>query len=73
MVRDVKRIEGFLRELKYHWEAMPDLRLGQLIMDAHNGKDPFYVEDDVLMEEIRDFHEKSVDGQSGEGPVYDGG
>lgn len=73
-MRDVGRIEPFLRELAFHWKHMPDLRLGQFLVDALlEGTPPlYYIEDDALLEKLRDFSEKVADGQSGEGPVYDG-
>ena len=51
-MRDPKRIDRILKELKELWEKVPDWRLGQLIenvKEASGAKiDTFYVEDDHI-------------------------
>ena len=49
-MRDEKRIPVILDELRRIWEAYPDLRLGQLILNF-GPKDPalYYIEDDELI------------------------
>ena len=54
-MRDPKRIPDILDKLSALWEKYPDLRLGQLIANAHNCSpsrqcDIFYLEDDLLVE-----------------------
>lgn len=53
-MRDPKRIDEILGELRRVWEQQPDLRLGQLIVIATRPKDPcseiFYVEGDKLLD-----------------------
>jgi len=69
-MRDPSRIDGMLREIGWHWKRMPDLRLGQLLIDAYSvsgnafSPDIFNVEDDVLLEMVREFSEKAEDGRA---------
>lgn len=53
-MRDITRIRPFCEELAVQWEKCPDMRFGQLVVNAL-GTDFFYVEDDVAMEKIRAF------------------
>ena len=56
-MRDKDRIRPICERLAVAWERFPDMRLGQLICNAYAGvtKDPFFVEDDVLIEMIEEF------------------
>lgn len=47
--RDPARIDIVLAALRAYWLANPDLRLGQIVVNAASGGDPFSVEDEVLM------------------------
>lgn len=62
MMRDEHRIEPFLVELGELWKKYPDLRFGQLVMNLQatisKNPDPFYTEDDQMLEAIRSFAEK---------------
>ena len=53
-MRDPARIQEFCNELAVLWERhCPDWRFGQLVenvLRANNISDPFYVEDDVMIE-----------------------
>jgi hypothetical protein len=55
-MRDPARIVKILGRLLTVWEAHPDLRLGQLIINAAmvrpNHLDPFYIEDEVLISKL---------------------
>lgn len=57
--RDPNRIEPTLRILEAVWKENPDWRLGQLISNASyyatEHLDPFYVEDDTLVDGIRNL------------------
>ena len=58
-MRDPKRIPIMLEELKTLWETQPDWRLGQLIANlsrAANIEDPFFVQDDRLLEIIKTWN-----------------
>jgi hydrogenase maturation factor HypE len=56
--RPEERIDVILEELEEYWKESPDLRLGQIIggIGQQNGfgKDPFYMEDDVVLRELED-------------------
>lgn len=52
-MRDVNRIEPMLEELKCVWEQYPDLRLGQLICNIVPEDKLYYVEDDMMLEQIK--------------------
>lgn len=54
-MRDPNRIPAIIGLLRDVWEASPDVRLGQLILNAHarvpgNSADLFYLEDEHLFE-----------------------
>ncbi len=51
-MRDPKRIEPMLNQLRTTWYANPNMRFGQLLVTATGVKDPFYVEDDKLREKL---------------------
>lgn len=48
-MRDPARIAKTLGAIKACWETCPDMRLGQLLWALADG-DPFYIEEDVLVE-----------------------
>lgn len=50
-MRDPERIGPLLNRLAAAWKLCPDLRLGQLIVNAAAG-DPFYLEDETLITRI---------------------
>lgn len=54
-MRDPKRIRPLLNELAILWEKNPDLRLGQLLYSLSVDTDVFYMEDDVLLQKIRQY------------------
>lgn len=57
MARDPERIETVLEELEDYWSEHPDLRLGQILSNISQEKgykDAFYIEDDELVEELRE-------------------
>ena len=53
-MRDPKRIPEMLSALHELWNYFPDLRLGQLIVSLNHNQDPFYLEDDKLLEKIKE-------------------
>ena len=58
-MRDPNRIPIMLEELKILWETHPDWRLGQLIVNlsrAEGFEDPFFVQDDSLLNTIRTWN-----------------
>ena len=56
-MRDPKRIERVLAELRSAWYCYPDMRLGQLIESAAatapKAHEAFYLEDDALVAGLR--------------------
>jgi len=53
-MRDPGRINRILALLRRHWLRNPDLRLGQIVINATpDGMDPFYVEDDDIEAALR--------------------
>lgn len=60
MPRDPKRIKRILEVVRAAWEAHPDLRLSQLIMNTHDGvrdySPLYYREDEVLEQGIKDLY-----------------
>lgn len=58
-MRDPDRIVDVLAQLLITWQEFPDMRLGQLLVNVTGKSDVFYVEDDVLMDELREFLETS--------------
>jgi len=60
-VRDPKRINIVLDVIRGIWNKYPDLRLTQLIINAvHPIEDPFYIEDDILIEKLKKYPKKTI-------------
>lgn len=62
-MRDIKRIRKFCNSLATAWELLPDWRFGQLMSNIFcqmksEGKDPFFPEDDSMIEYIEQYIEK---------------
>lgn len=69
-MRDPKRIDRILQEISNIWHKYPDMRLGQLIGNVLEGAALYYVEDDGLVNALKDTYEGarekvqfSLDGQ----------
>ena len=60
-MRDPARIDDVLAAVRAAWAESPDLRLGQLIVNAVRPTNPcpevFYTEDDALVQGLRSFRE----------------
>ena len=59
-MRDINRIDKFCAELAQIWkENVPDWRFGQLIVNVIGSmtKDPFFPEEDEMIEVFREFFE----------------
>jgi len=57
-MRDPKRIPEILKRLEVVWKKYPDLRLGQLLVNAvYDQTDSilFYIEDEKLIKKIEKF------------------
>lgn len=60
-MRDPNRIDEVLGALREYWVAHPDMRLGQILVNLIGAKfavDIFYVEDDVLLERLKEENRK---------------
>ena len=65
-MRDPNRIPIMLEELKILWETHPDWRLGQLIVNlsrAEGFEDPFFVQDDSMLNTIRTWNDSVRSGR----------
>lgn len=65
-MRNPKRIRPLCDRLAEAWEKLPDLRLGQLIVDSIGGKDPFYIEDEDLIRMLERFVRETRKGKTEE-------
>lgn len=57
-MRDINRIEPFMNELLKIWEIVPDWRFGQLVENFKRFarvEDLFYIEDDKMLEVLKQF------------------
>ena len=59
-MRDKNRIQAFCNRLARAWEMVPDFRFGQLMMNAlgemaSKGRDPFFPEEDEMIEFIENY------------------
>lgn len=56
-MRDINRIEPFLKELEVLWKQKPDLRFGQLIyiLADEIKRDIFFPEEDEWLKHIRNL------------------
>ena len=57
-MRDPNRITKTLQEIQKVWEQFPDLRLGQLLLNATDDTILYYLEDDELVQNVQTFYEK---------------
>ena len=54
-MRDAERIPKVMHEVQRVWEAFPDLRLGQLILNVAAEPALYYMEDDELVHRLLEF------------------
>lgn len=52
-MRDINRINRILKEISIIWKQYPDFRLGQLILNVINDPALYYIEDDELVERLK--------------------
>lgn len=61
-MKDKKRISKIIEEVKKVWLRFPNLRLGQLIINAiENEKvqpDLYYIEDEKMIEVLKDYYKE---------------
>ena len=72
-MRDPKRIDVILQQISNIWHKYPDMRLGQLIGNVLEGAALYYVEDDGLVNALKDTYEGAKEKVqfSVEGQVWD--
>ncbi len=59
-MRDPDRIDPILDRVRKCWKADPDLRLGQLVFIGCPLGDVFYVEDDILLDNMEKVCSKNT-------------
>lgn len=65
-MRNPKRIDPLIEELREFWKAHPDWRLGQLVENAYSyaggryAPDAFYMEDETFLEGLKIMREKGL-------------
>lgn len=62
-MRDPKRIDEFCELLAKAWHKVPDWRFAQLVLNLPYEKDPFFYEDDEMLDLIRGCFQLDDDGQ----------
>lgn len=60
-MRDIGRIDEVLKEIGEVWKQVPDLRLGQLLLNVLQDPALYYVEDDQLVLRLKEFYKRSED------------
>lgn len=60
-MRDIGRIDKVLKEVGEVWKQVPDLRLGQLLLNVLQDPALYYVEDDQLVLRLKEFYKISED------------
>ena len=55
-MRDPNRIEKVLKEIADIWHKYPDMRLGQLICNVLQDPALYYVEDNDLVEYLKQYY-----------------
>lgn len=60
-MRDICRIDKVLKEVGEVWKQVPDLRLGQLLLNVLQDPALYYVEDDQLVLYLKEFYKRSED------------
>ena len=59
-MRDPGRIQEVLEVIRKIWFKKPDLRLLQLLINALPQGDPYYIEDDLLIDFLEDYYNKDL-------------
>lgn len=57
-MRDINRIDKILEEVGKVWKKHPDLRLGQLLLNVARDPVLYYLEDDEIVEILKEFYNK---------------
>lgn len=54
-MRDPNRIPNVLHDVQRVWEAFPDMRLGQLLLNVAEDPALYYMEDEELVHRLLEF------------------
>ena len=57
-MRNKYRIDAILNELQGIWMEVPDMRLGQLLLNVVNDPELYYIEDEELIAKLKEFYRK---------------
>lgn len=60
-MRDPNRIDEFCEVLAKAWHKVPDWRFGQLVVNLPYPMDPFFIEDDKMLDLIREYFDLGTD------------
>ena len=58
-MRDQNRIDNILNSIGDIWKKQPDLRLGQLLLNVMQDPMLYYIEDEALIEKLKEFYKGS--------------
>lgn len=70
-MRDPDRIEKILDSLKKIWKKCPDLRLGQLLLNAARDPQLYYMEDADLITLLKGYYDPAETETSGKREMSD--
>ena len=59
-MRNLDRIDTVLNRLSVVWKRVPDLRLGQLLLNVASDPVLYYLEDEELINKIEQLYEDCV-------------
>lgn len=59
-MRDPKRIEEVLQQVRTYWYQNPDLRLGQILTILSRNTDVFYLEDAELIKRLKEANNEKA-------------
>jgi hypothetical protein len=59
-MRDLNRIYEIVDLITLIWEEYPDWSFGQLVANLLGSEDPFFVEDDELLNFLKDYYYESI-------------
>ena len=57
-MRNKYRIDAILNELQGIWMEVPDMRLGQLLLNVLKDPELYYIEDEELIAKLKEFYRK---------------
>lgn len=66
-MRNKERIPIILKEIENIWNKYPDLRLGQLICNVVTDPMLYYIEDDLLIEGLKEMYSLDEKGDNKDG------